>query len=105
MKKIKKKSLALRSNSLALQYVFGGQTASSLRPYGRNAQIICIGLQILTFSKCWASPPHLAKVGLRHALYDTETTRTASPNETTAIFEANIHHHVLIVSMCYSRHH
>jgi hypothetical protein len=24
------------------------------------------GLQILTFSKCWASPPHLAKVGLRH---------------------------------------
>jgi hypothetical protein len=23
------------------------------------------GLQILTFSKCWASPPHLAKVGLR----------------------------------------
>jgi hypothetical protein len=25
------------------------------------------GLQILTFSKCWASPPHLAKVGLRHA--------------------------------------
>jgi len=22
-------------------------------------------LQILTFSKCWASPPHLAKVGLR----------------------------------------
>jgi hypothetical protein len=23
-------------------------------------------LQILTFSKCWASPPHLAKVGLRH---------------------------------------
>jgi len=22
------------------------------------------GLQILTFSKCWASPPHLAKVGL-----------------------------------------
>ncbi len=25
------------------------------------------GLQILTFSKCWASPPHLAKVGLRQA--------------------------------------
>jgi len=24
------------------------------------------GLQVLTFSKCWASPPHLAKVGLRH---------------------------------------
>jgi len=24
------------------------------------------GLQLLTFSKCWASPPHLAKVGLRH---------------------------------------
>jgi hypothetical protein len=24
------------------------------------------GLQILTFSKCWASPSHLAKVGLRH---------------------------------------
>jgi len=23
------------------------------------------GLQILTVSKCWASPPHLAKVGLR----------------------------------------
>jgi len=23
------------------------------------------GLQVLTFSKCWASPPHLAKVGLR----------------------------------------
>jgi hypothetical protein len=23
------------------------------------------GLQLLTFSKCWASPPHLAKVGLR----------------------------------------
>jgi hypothetical protein len=43
VKKIKKKSLALRSNSLALHYVFGGQTTSSLRPYGRNAQIICIG--------------------------------------------------------------
>jgi hypothetical protein len=24
--------------------------------------------KILTFSKCWASPPHLAKVGLRHQL-------------------------------------
>jgi len=24
------------------------------------------GLQLLTFSKCWASPPHLAKVGLQH---------------------------------------
>ncbi len=24
------------------------------------------GLQISNFSKCWASPPHLAKVGLRH---------------------------------------
>jgi hypothetical protein len=27
------------------------------------------GLQIPTLSKCWASPPHLAKVGLRHPLY------------------------------------
>jgi hypothetical protein len=24
------------------------------------------GLQIPNFSKCWASPPHLAKLGLRH---------------------------------------
>jgi len=24
------------------------------------------GLQTSNFSKCWASPPHLAKVGLRH---------------------------------------
>ncbi len=27
------------------------------------------GLQIPNFSKCWASPPHLAKVGLRHYFY------------------------------------
>jgi hypothetical protein len=27
------------------------------------------GLQIDAFSKCWASPPHLAKVGLRHACW------------------------------------
>jgi hypothetical protein len=27
------------------------------------------------------------------------------PNQTAAIVEANIHHHALIVSMCYSRHH
>jgi hypothetical protein len=26
----------------------------------------CWALNILTFSKCWASPPHLAKVGLWH---------------------------------------
>jgi hypothetical protein len=26
------------------------------------------GLQILTFSKCWASPSHLAEVGLRQKL-------------------------------------
>jgi hypothetical protein len=25
------------------------------------------GLQLLTFSKCWASPPHLAKVGLQQS--------------------------------------
>ncbi len=43
MKKVKKKTLALHSNNLALHYVFGGQIASNLRPYGRNAQIICIG--------------------------------------------------------------
>ncbi len=35
--------MALRSYNLALHYVFGGQTASSLQPYERNAQIICIG--------------------------------------------------------------
>ncbi len=27
------------------------------------------GLQIPNFSKCWASPPHLAKLGLRHLHY------------------------------------
>jgi hypothetical protein len=26
------------------------------------------GLQIPNFSKCWASPPHLAKLGLRHQI-------------------------------------
>ncbi len=26
------------------------------------------GLQIPNFSKCWASPPHLAKLGLRHLM-------------------------------------
>jgi hypothetical protein len=30
------------------------------------------GLQIFAFSKCWASPPHLAKVGLRQS---TSTSR------------------------------
>jgi hypothetical protein len=27
------------------------------------------GLQIPNFSKCWASPPHLAKVGVRQYMY------------------------------------
>ncbi len=31
------------------------------------------GLQILNFSKCWASPPHLAKVGLRQ-LWDVNSS-------------------------------
>jgi len=33
------------------------------------------GLQISNFSKCWASPPHLAKVGLRH----TNSTVSSNP--------------------------
>jgi hypothetical protein len=45
------------------------------------------GLQILTFSKCWASPPHLAKVGLRHsesqfsATWLCETLKWVSPRD------------------------
>ncbi len=47
MKKVNKNSLPLRENSLPLRGLFCGQTASSLRPYGRSGQIICIGhLQI-----------------------------------------------------------
>ncbi len=30
-----------------------------------GSQIASLGLQIPNFSKCWASPPHLVKVGLR----------------------------------------
>jgi hypothetical protein len=45
---------------LALHNVFGGQTASSLRPYGRNAQIICIGYRpIRTFSWVFEIPKQL----------------------------------------------
>jgi hypothetical protein len=47
MKKVNKKSLPLRENSLPLHTLFCGQTASSMRPYGRSGQIICIGFEIL----------------------------------------------------------
>jgi hypothetical protein len=44
MKKyIKKNSLPLHSNNLALHWIFCGQTALSLWPYDCNAHIICIG--------------------------------------------------------------
>jgi hypothetical protein len=43
VKKVNKNSLPLRENSLPLRGLFCGQTASSLRPYGRSGQIICIG--------------------------------------------------------------
>ncbi len=48
MKKVNKKSLPLRENSLPLRTLFCGQTASSLRPYGRSGQIICIGFLALS---------------------------------------------------------
>jgi len=32
------------------------------------------GLQTSNFSKCWASPPHLAKVRLRHSRWTPETS-------------------------------
>jgi hypothetical protein len=39
------------------------------------------GLQLLTFSKCWASPPHLAKVGLRHCQFDSRPEKVRNrPN-------------------------
>jgi len=43
VKKVNKKSLPLRENSLPLRPLFCGQTASSLHPYRRSGQIICIG--------------------------------------------------------------
>jgi hypothetical protein len=35
---------------------------------------------IPTFSKCWASPPHLAKVGLRHQRSPRISNRLSKPN-------------------------
>jgi hypothetical protein len=43
MKKVNKKSLPLQVYNLPLRALFCGQTTSSLRPYGRSGQIICIG--------------------------------------------------------------
>jgi hypothetical protein len=51
MKKVNKKSLPLRVYSLPLQALFCGQIASSLRPYGRSGQIICIGYKYLMLCK------------------------------------------------------
>jgi hypothetical protein len=42
------------------------------------------GLQIRNFSKCWASPPHLAKLGLRHL----STTPLLSNKSTSEVFLA-----------------
>ncbi len=46
MKKINKKSLALRENSLALLCIFFGQTAHSPRHYTHNAPITKIGVHL-----------------------------------------------------------
>ncbi len=56
MKKVNKKNLPLRENSLPLRPLFCGQTASSLRPYRRSGQIICIGFTLPQLDKpCFAS--------------------------------------------------
>jgi hypothetical protein len=44
MKKVNKNSLSLWENNLPLWCLLCGQTASSLRPYGCNGHIICIGV-------------------------------------------------------------
>jgi hypothetical protein len=43
VKKVNKYSLPLHQNSQPIRPLFCGQTTSSLRPYGRSGQIICIG--------------------------------------------------------------
>jgi len=54
VKKVNKKSLPLRDNSLPLRTPFCGQTASSLRPYGRSANI-----NITAFENKGAGPGNL----------------------------------------------
>jgi len=51
VKKVNKYNLPLRQNSLPLRPFFCGQTTSSLRPYGRSGQIICIGLVYFSLDK------------------------------------------------------
>jgi len=51
VKNVNKYNLPLHQNSLPLRPLFCGQTASSLRPYGRSGQIICIGLVYFSLDK------------------------------------------------------
>jgi len=67
------------------------------------------GLQILTFSKCWASPPHLAKVGLRQTKFQKEVRLGSRRDELAKEMKQNIqkgiksHFHLRNWLLCYKQ--